>query len=134
MTKKLVLVAAAAIFDDQGRILLAQRPEGKSMAGLWEFPGGKIEQGEAPETALVRELEEELSIKVNENTLKSLNFVSFSYSDFHLLMVLYACGEWLGQPKPIEGQNLEWVHPADLMNYDAPAADIPLFKYLESGQ
>jgi len=134
MTKKLVLVAAAAIFDTQERILLAQRPEGKSMAGLWEFPGGKIENGEAPETALIRELEEELSIKVNESTLKSLNFVSFSYPDFHLLMVLYACREWSGEPKPVEGQKLAWVHPKDLMNYDAPAADIPLFKFLDSGQ
>ena len=134
MTKKLVLVAAAAIFDSQERILLAQRPAGKSMAGLWEFPGGKIEDGEAPETALVRELEEELSIKVNKNTLKSLNFVSFSYSDFHLLMVLYACREWSGEAKPVEGQKLAWVRPEDLMNYDAPAADIPLFKFLYSGR
>lgn len=134
MSKNLVLVAAAALFDGQGRVMLAQRPAGKSMAGLWEFPGGKIEAGEAPETALVRELEEELTIKVNENALKSLNFVSFDYPDFHLLMVLYACHEWAGTPSPAEGQTLSWVRPADLHTYDAPAADIPLFTYLAAGK
>ena len=134
MSKKLVLVAAGALFDDEGRVLLARRPEGKSMAGLWEFPGGKIEDGESPETALVRELQEELSIKVKENNLKSLTFVSFNYSNFHLLMVLYACREWLGRPTPIEGQTLSWVSPDNLQEYDAPAADIPLFEFLATGR
>ena len=134
MSKKLVLVAAAALFDTEGRVMLAQRPEGKSMAGLWEFPGGKIEVGEAPETALVRELEEELKIKVNKKALKSLNFVSFDYADFHLLMVLYACHEWAGDPYPVEGQKLSWVSPANLHTYDAPAADVPLFQYLAAGK
>lgn len=134
MTKKLVLVAACALFDDQGRVLLASRPEGKSMAGLWEFPGGKIEKGESPEAALVRELDEELQIKVKEKTLKSLTFVSFDYPDFHLLMVLYGCSEWLGRLHPLEGQKLSWVHPVNLSSYKAPAADIPLFEYLASGR
>lgn len=134
MTKRLVLVAAAALFDDHGRVLLAQRPEGKPMAGLWEFPGGKIEHGEAPETALRRELTEELGIMVNEDALKSLNFVSFAYDDFHLLMVLYRCHSWWGDLQPLEGQTLSWVHPEDLKHYDAPAADFPLFEYLAAGQ
>jgi len=134
MSKKLVLVTAAALFDSEGRVLLAQRPEGKSMAGLWEFPGGKIEASETPEIALVRELEEELGIRVNVKALKSLNFVSFDYEQFHLLMVLYACREWSGRPKPDEGQKLSWVFPSDLKNYDAPAADIPLFKFLADGR
>ena len=134
MIKKMVLVAAVALFDADGRVLLAKRPEGKSMAGLWEFPGGKIEQGEAPEAALTRELDEELTIKVNEKALKPLNFVSFDYPDFHLLMVLYACREWSGTPYPNEGQTLSWVMPVDLKNYDAPAADIPLFEFLAAGK
>lgn len=134
MTKKLVLVAAAALFDTEGRVLLAQRPAGKSMAGLWEFPGGKIEADEAPESALARELHEELNIRVNETNLKSLNFVSFDYAGFHLLMVLFACYKWSGRPQPIEGQQLSWVHPVDLKLYDAPAADIPLFEFLATGR
>ena len=132
--KKLVLVAAVALFDKQGRILLAQRPEGKSMAGLWEFPGGKIEKNESPEAALKRELAEELAITVNENQLKPLHFVSHDYPNFHLLMVLYACTEWKNEPKPIEGQTLNWVKVSDLHTYDAPAADIPLFEFLASGR
>jgi 8-oxo-dGTP diphosphatase len=134
MSKKLVLVVAAALFDVKGHVMLAQRPEGKSMSGLWEFPGGKIEKGEAPEKALIRELEEELKIKVNQTALKPLNFVSFDYPDFHLLMVLYACHEWEGDPYPVEGQKLSWVEPANLHTYDAPAADIPLFEYLAAGK
>lgn len=134
MTKKVVLVSAVALFDAEGRVLLAKRPEGKSMAGLWEFPGGKIEQGEAPETALMRELDEELAIKVNQSSLKPLNFVSFDYTDFHLLMVLYGCREWSGKPYPNEGQTLSWVFPVDLHTYDAPAADIPLFEFLAAGK
>lgn len=133
MSKALILVTAVALFDADGRVLLARRPEGKSMAGLWEFPGGKLEAGESPETALVRELEEELLIKVNPTALKSLNFVSFDYPDFHLLMVLFSCRKWLGTPAPAEGQTLAWVLPADLKHYDAPAADIPLFEYIANG-
>ena len=134
MNKKMVLVTAACLFNADGHILLAQRPKGRSMAGLWEFPGGKIEVGETPESALVRELAEELHIKVNENSLKPLNFVSFSYPEFHLLMVLYACHEWVGNPRPVEGQQLTWVPAPELLDYDAPAADIPLFEFLASGR
>jgi len=131
---KLVLVVAAALFDADGRVLLAQRPVGKSMAGLWEFPGGKIEAGETPEAALKRELQEELNIKVNETRLKPLHFTSHHYPNFHLLMVLYACREWTGVPTPVEGQTLDWVDVANLHTFDAPAADIPLFEFLASGR
>lgn len=134
MSKKLVLVAAAALFDSEGRVLLATRPAGKSMAGLWEFPGGKIEAGEAPETALIRELREELGILAQEQSLKSVNFVSYAYPNFHLLMVLYACRSWSGRPMPVEGQKLSWVPPDKLHEYQAPAADIPLFEFLASGR
>ena len=125
-----LLVVAAALFDDDGRVLLAQRPEGKSMAGLWEFPGGKLEEGELPEAALARELEEELGILVNPKDLKPINFASHSYQDFHLLMPLYACHRWRGTPVSREGQNLRWVTPLDLHDYPAPAADVPLFDAL----
>ena len=131
---KLVLVSAVALINDDDQILLAQRPEGKSMAGLWEFPGGKIELNESPEDALVRELREELSIEVNKTHLTPLQFVSHHYPDFHLLMVLYACYEWVGVPTPLEGQSLNWVTAANLHSYDAPAADIPLFEFLASGR
>lgn len=134
MNQKLVLVAAAALFDPDGRVLLAQRPEGKAMSGLWEFPGGKLEAGESPETALVRELREELGIETRQEYLKPLNFASFSYPDFHLLMPLFSCREWSGDLIPQEGQNISWVKVADLKRYNAPAADIPLFDYLISGQ
>lgn len=133
MSKKLVLVAAAALFDREGRVLLAQRPDGKPMAGLWEFPGGKLEPGEPPETALVRELREELGIMVREESLKPLNFASFSYPDFHLLMPLFACREWSGDLIPLEKQKISWVKVTDLKRYDAPSADIPLFEHLASG-
>ena len=129
---KLVLVVAAALFDAEGRVLLAKRPEGKAMAGLWEFPGGKIEPGERPEAALARELSEELGIGVGEENLKPIKFVSFPYPDFHLLMPLYACYEWEGVPRASEGQLLDWVRVEDLHTYDAPPADIPLFDYLAS--
>ena len=127
---KVLLVVAAALFDPQGRILLAQRPEGKAMAGLWEFPGGKLEPGELPEAALVRELNEELGISVNPADLNPIKFASHSYEDFHLLMPLYACHQWTGELVSREGQNLRWVERANLHDYPAPAADIPLFDEL----
>ncbi|MEO0882306.1 MAG: 8-oxo-dGTP diphosphatase MutT [Pseudomonadota bacterium] len=128
---RLVLVVAAALFNDKGEVLLAQRPEGKSMAGLWEFPGGKIDPGETPEMALARELHEELGIRVNESSLKPLTFASHDYPDFHLLMPLFACRDWHGAPVANEGQLLRWVSVDAVSNYDAPAADIPLFEYLK---
>lgn len=130
MTRRTVLVVAAALYDATGRILLAQRPEGKSMAGLWEFPGGKIEPGETPEQALVRELHEELSIKVDETSLKPVTFASHAYPDFHLLMPLFSTESWDGELVPREGQSLAWVKSTDLHLYPAPAADIPLFDAL----
>jgi len=126
VTLKTVLVSAVALIDIDGRILLAQRPEGKSMAGLWEFPGGKVEQGETPETALVRELHEELGIETWNSCLAPLTFASHSYDTFHLLMPLFACRKWEGTPTPREGQTLKWVKAKDLRDYPMPAADIPL--------
>ena len=126
----LVLVAAAALINPEGQILLAQRPVGKSMAGLWEFPGGKIEAGETPQIALARELDEELQIIVDPNHLKPMTFASHSYEDFHLLMPLFSLKHWAGSPEPAEGQTLNWVAPQDLHSYPAPAADIPLFDFL----
>ncbi|WP_084399383.1 8-oxo-dGTP diphosphatase MutT [Henriciella aquimarina] len=130
MTKPLVFVAAAAIFDADGRILLAQRPQGKSMAGLWEFPGGKVETGETPEDALCRELQEELQIGVQPADLRPLNFASFDYPGFHLFMPLFEVRDWSGDPVPVEGQALEWVRPAALADFPAPPADVPLFEDL----
>ncbi|MEO0466058.1 MAG: 8-oxo-dGTP diphosphatase MutT [Pseudomonadota bacterium] len=127
---KLMLVSAAALYNDLGDILLAQRPEGKSMAGLWEFPGGKVEVGETPEDALVRELHEELHITVTAEDLKPITFASHTYENFHLLMPLYACKSWVGEPKGAEGQTLAWVGPQALFDYPAPAADLPLFATL----
>lgn len=127
---KTVLVSAVALIDRDGRVLLAQRPEGKSMAGLWEFPGGKIEQGETPEAALVRELYEELGIQTWNSCLAPLTFASHSYEDFHLLMPLFACRKWEGIPHPKEGQTLKWVKPMDLRNYPMPEADVPLIPIL----
>ncbi|WP_107845851.1 8-oxo-dGTP diphosphatase MutT [Litoreibacter ponti] len=127
---KMVLVSAVALIDADGRVLLAQRPEGKSMAGLWEFPGGKVEQGETPEHALVRELHEELGIDTWESCLAPLTFASHSYEDFHLLMPLFACRKWQGIPKAQEGQTLEWVRPNKLRDYPMPAADVPLIPIL----
>ncbi len=130
MTKPVLLVVAAALFDEAGRILLAQRPEGKQLAGLWEFPGGKLEPGETPEAALVRELEEELSVKVNESALEPLTFASFTYPTFHLLMPLYGCKKWSGSIQPREGQAIAWVETSRLRDYPAPPADLPLFDWL----
>lgn len=127
---RVVLVSAVALIDVDGRVLLAQRPPGKSMAGLWEFPGGKVEPGETPETALMRELHEELGIETWQSCLAPLTFASHSYDDFHLLMPLFACRKWSGTPIPKEGQVLKWVAPRDMRDYPMPAADIPLIPVL----
>ncbi|MDO8288034.1 MAG: 8-oxo-dGTP diphosphatase MutT [Parvibaculum sp.] len=124
--KTLVLVVAVALIDVDGRVLLAQRPEGKSLAGLWEFPGGKVETGENPEECLIRELNEELGITVSKACLAPLSFASHGYQDFHLLMPLYVCRRWEGQVHGREGQALEWVRPAKLRTYAMPPADEPL--------
>ena len=120
-----LLVSAVALIDADGRVLLAQRPEGKSMAGLWEFPGGKVEAGEAPEAALIRELHEELGINTWKSCLAPLTFASHAYEKFHLLMPLFACRRWEGVPTPREGQTLAWVRPDRLRDYPMPPADIP---------
>ena len=122
----IVLVAAVALVDTDGRVLLAQRPAGKSMAGLWEFPGGKVDAGETPEAALIRELAEELGIDVTASCLAPLTFASHTYRDFHLLMPLYVCRKWSGIPAAREGQRLAWVWPARLGDYPMPPADTPL--------
>lgn len=124
---KVVLVVAAALFNERGQVLMAQRPEGKSMAGLWEFPGGKIDPGETPEVALARELREELTLICKPDDFQPITFASHSYEDFHLLMPLYGLNTWRGTPTPVEGQTLEWVDIARLHDYPAPAADVPLF-------
>lgn len=127
---KTVLVSAVALIDRDGRVLLAQRPESKSMAGLWEFPGGKVEGSETPEAALVRELHEELGIETWNSCLAPLTFASHTYDDFHLLMPLFACRKWNGIVQPKEGQTLKWVYPKDFSNYPMPPADIPLIPIL----
>lgn len=127
---RVVLVAAVALIDADGRVLLAQRPEGKSMAGLWEFPGGKVEPGETPEAALIRELDEELGIATWNSCLAPLTFASHGYDSFHLLMPVFACRRWDGQPQSREGQALAWVRPADLRRYPMPPADLPLIPVL----
>ena len=126
MSVKLVLVAACALIDPDGRVLLSQRPQGKTMAGLWEFPGGKVEPGERPETSLIRELNEELGIVVKEECLAPLTFASHLYPDFHLLMPLFLCTRWRGAATPHEGQELAWVKPTELAAYAMPPADEPL--------
>jgi 8-oxo-dGTP diphosphatase len=130
MSSRLVLVAACALIDADGRVLLAERPAGKPMAGLWEFPGGKVETGERPEQTLIRELNEELGITVSEPCLAPLTFASHSYPDFHLLMPLYICRRWEGIVSPREGQRLTWVRPNRLRNYQMPPADEPLVAHL----
>jgi 8-oxo-dGTP diphosphatase len=127
---KVILVSAVALIDPDGRVLLAQRPEGKSLAGLWEFPGGKVEQGESPEAALIRELKEELGIDTWKSCLAPLSFASHSYDDFHLLMPLFACRRWEGIARGVEGQNLAWVRPEKLRDYPMPPADLPLLPIL----
>ncbi len=127
---KIVLVSAVALIDIDGRVLLAQRPEGKSMAGLWEFPGGKVESGETPEAALIRELREELGIDTSASCLAPLAFASHTYDDFHLLMPLFACRRWTGSIIPLEGQRLAWVRAGDLKTYEMPPADVPLIPIL----
>ena len=130
MSAKLVLVAACALVDADGRVLLAQRPQGKTMAGLWEFPGGKIEDGERPEQTLIRELKEELGIAVSEACLAPLTFASHSYPDFQLLMPLYVCRRWEGTVTAREAQRLAWVKPNRLRDYAMPPADEPLVSHL----
>jgi 8-oxo-dGTP diphosphatase len=127
---KTVLVSAVALIDVDGRVLLAQRPEGKAMAGLWEFPGGKVEPGETPEAALIRELHEEIGIDTWASCLAPLTFASHSYETFHLLMPLFACRKWEGMPLGQEGQALKWVRPADLRSWPMPPADLPLIPIL----
>lgn len=129
-TRPLLLVAACALVDPDRRVLLAQRPEGKAMAGLWEFPGGKVEPGEAPEAALIRELKEELGIDVTEACLAPFVFASHAYERFHLLMPLFVCRRWEGSVTAQEGQALKWVRPAQLADYPMPPADIPLIPHL----
>jgi 8-oxo-dGTP diphosphatase len=129
--KPVVFVVAVALIDVDGRILLAQRPPGKKMAGLWEFPGGKVQTGETPEAALVRELREELDIDTRRSCLAPLAFASHAYDDFHLVMPLYLCRIWQGTPRPVEGQVLKWVRPYDLGNFEMPAADRPLVAMLQ---
>jgi 8-oxo-dGTP diphosphatase len=127
----LILVVACALIDADKRVLLAQRPPGKPMAGLWEFPGGKVEPGERPEVTLIRELKEEIGIIVSERCLAPLTFASHAYPDFHLLMPLYICRRWEGLAVAREGQNLAWVRANKLRNYPMPPADLPLLPHLE---
>ena len=128
---KLLLVVAAALVDPDGRVLVSQRPAGKSLAGLWEFPGGKVEPGEAPETALIRELDEELGIAVSADCLAPLTFASHAYPEMHLLMPLFVCRRWQGFALPREGQPLRWMRPRELRNLEMPPADAPLIPPLE---
>ncbi|MDG2097101.1 MAG: 8-oxo-dGTP diphosphatase MutT [Paracoccaceae bacterium] len=123
---KTILVVAVVLIDRDGRVLLSQRPSGKSMAGLWEFPGGKVENGEVPEEALIRELKEELGIDTWCSCLAPLSFASHSYEDFHLLMPVFVCRKWVGSPTPMEGQALKWVNRDKLKDYPMPPADIPI--------
>ena len=127
---KVVVVSAVALIDKDSRVLLAQRPQGKSMAGLWEFPGGKVEPGETPEACLIRELHEELGIETWSSCLAPLTFASHSYPDFHLLMPLFACRKWDGTPTSRENQTLKWVRPNQMRDYPMPPADIPLIPIL----
>ena len=128
---RLVLVAACALVDVDGRVLVARRPPGKAMSGLWEFPGGKVATGETPETALIRELREELGIDTEASCLAPLTFASHAYDGFHLLMPLYVCRVWRGEPEAREGQALRWLHPRALRDLPMPSADLPLIPVLE---
>jgi 8-oxo-dGTP diphosphatase len=127
---RMLLVAACALVDRDGRVLIAQRPQGKQLAGLWEFPGGKVEAGESPEDALIRELEEELGVITKKACLAPFTFASHRYETFHLLMPLYVCRRFSGAPMPREGQALKWVRPADMRAYPMPPADEPLVSFL----
>ena len=127
---RLVLVAACALIDGDGRVLLTRRPAGKPMAGLWEFPGGKIESGERPEDTLIRELAEEIGIVVREDCLAPLTFASHAYEEFHLLMPLYVCRRWEGIVEAKEGQQIAWVRPPQLKDYPMPPADKPLVPHI----
>jgi len=127
---KIVLVSAVALIDSDGRVLLSQRPMNKHMPGLWEFPGGKVENGETPEIALIRELDEELGVSTWDSCLAPLTFASHSYDDFHLLMPLFICRRWEGILQPKENQNLKWVFPNEMKNYKMPPADTPLISIL----
>jgi 8-oxo-dGTP diphosphatase len=128
--KRLLLVAACALVDADGRVLLAQRPEGKQLAGLWEFPGGKVEPGETPEQCIIRELHEEIGIETDIPCLAPLTFASHSYDDFHLLMPLFVCRRFRGIAQPREGQALKWVRPKQMREYPMPPADAPLIPFL----
>jgi 8-oxo-dGTP diphosphatase len=128
--KKILLVAACALVDADGRVLLTQRPEGKKLAGLWEFPGGKVEPGETPEEALIRELSEEIGVTTKEACLAPLTVASHSYDEFHLLMPLFVCRRFEGTARGLEGQALKWVRPRDMRDYPMPPADEPLIPYL----
>lgn len=125
-TLPIVLVSAVAMIDVDGRVLISRRPEGKAMAGLWEFPGGKVEEGETPEVALIRELKEELNVDITESCLAALTFASHKYENFHLLMPLFVCRVWRGFPTPREGQEIKWIRPVRLGDYPMPPADEPL--------
>ena len=129
-TCRILLVAACALVDADGRVLLAQRPEGKTLAGLWEFPGGKVEPGETPEQTLIRELEEEIGILTKATCLAPLTFANHAYDDFHLLMPLYICRRYEGIARPLEGQQLKWVRPRDMRDYPMPPADEPFIPFL----
>ncbi len=123
---KFKYVSCAVLVDEDGKILISTRPKGKDMAGLWEFPGGKIQENEVPEVALARELEEELGIQTSPSCMYPLTFVSHRYETFHLIMFVFVCRKWLGIPMPLEGQQLKWVNPKELSNYDMPPADLGL--------
>ena len=128
--RRILLVAACALLDADGRVLLAERPHGKAMAGLWEFPGGKVEPGETPEETLIRELREEIGIETRVACLAPLTFASHTYDDFHLLMPLYVCRRYEGVARGLEGQRLKWVRPRDMREYPMPPADEPLIPFL----
>jgi 8-oxo-dGTP diphosphatase len=130
MAPRVIFVVACALIDPDGRVLLGQRPPGKAMGGLWEFPGGKVDSGETPEETLIRELREELGIVAREACLAPFTFASYAYPEFHLLMPLYLCRRWDGIPQPLEHAAIKWVRPADMARYPMPPADLPLIPML----